>query len=106
MAYFSDQKFKNLNQSEFEIGEYDSCSFENCNFSNFNFHGSTFENCVFKSCDWSNTKVFKVAFQQVKFENCKVLGVHFNTANPFLLEFDFQNCQLDYSNFFNLQLKK
>jgi fluoroquinolone resistance protein len=29
-----------------------------------------------------------------------------NVAHPFLLEFDFQGCQLDYCNFFNLKLKK
>lgn len=106
MPYFSDQSFQTLNAADFQIGEYDSCSFVSCNFSNINFHGASFENCSFKDCDLSNAKVSGVSFQQVKFERCKILGVHFNSANPFLLEFDFQICQLDYCNFFNLQLKK
>jgi fluoroquinolone resistance protein len=54
----------------------------------------------------SNCKVTQVSFRQVKFEACKVLGVHFNTSNPFLLELIFQNCQLDYCNFYSLKLKK
>jgi fluoroquinolone resistance protein len=106
MIYRSDQSFEKLIASDFEIGEYDSCTFLGCNFSNFNFHGSSFQKCHFKDCDFSNAKVSGVSFQQVKFESCKILGVHFNSANPFLLEFNFQHCQLDYCNFFNLQLKK
>lgn len=103
---FSDQTLQNLSASDFQIGEYDSCTFISCNFSNLNFHGSSFENCTFQDCDLSNAKVYKVTFQQVKFLRCKILGVHFNSANPFLLEFRFEHSQLDYCNFFNLQLKK
>lgn len=106
MAYQSDKTFPNLTAADFEIGEYDGCTFSACNFSNVNFHGSSFENCTFKNCDLSNAKVSGVSFQTVKFESCKILGVHFNSANPFLLDFHFEGCQLDYSNFFNLKLKK
>ncbi|MCU0399592.1 MAG: pentapeptide repeat-containing protein [Algoriphagus sp.] len=106
MTNHSNQTFQSLLAADFEPGEYESCTFVACNFSNLNFHGSSFENCTFRDCDLSNAKVFKVSFQNVKFERCKVLGVHFNTANAFLMEFQFEHCQLDYSNFFNLKLKK
>lgn len=106
MTYFSDQTFQNLVSSDFQIGEYADCTFVGCNFANLNFHGSTFENCLFRDCDLSNAKVFKVGFQKVNLDRCKVLGIQFNTANPFLLEFQFDICQLDYCNFFNLKLKK
>lgn len=106
MTNHSDQTFQNLLASDFEPGEYESCTFIGCNFSNLNFHGASFENCTFRDCDLSNAKVFKVGFQNIRFERCKVLGVHFNTANAFLMEFTFDHCQLDYSNFFNLKLKK
>jgi uncharacterized protein YjbI with pentapeptide repeats len=105
-VFYSDQTFQNLSASDFQIGEYDSCTFVGCTLSNLNLHGSSFESCTFKNCDLSNSKVSGVSFRQVKFESCKLLGVHFNAANPFLLEFHFQSCQLDYCNFFNLQLKK
>ncbi|MGM0944351.1 MAG: pentapeptide repeat-containing protein [Bacteroidota bacterium] len=106
MTFFADQTFKNLAASDFVTGEYEGCTFHSCDFSNLNFQGSSFENCTFDSCDLSNSKVSKVSFQQVKFKNCKILGVHFNSTNPFLIEFYFKNCQLDYCNFFNLQLKQ
>jgi len=106
MPFSANQTFQNLQPADFEIGEYDACHFVGCNFSNLNFHGSSFENCSFKNCDLSNAKVSGVSFQTVRFETCKILGVHFNGANPFLLEFNFQGCQLDYCNFFNLKLKK
>ncbi len=106
MSHHSDQTYQNLLAGDFKPGEYDSCTFIACNFSNLNFHGSSFENCTFRDCDLSNAKVFKVGFQNVRFERCKILGVHFNTANAFLMEFQFDHCQLDYCNFFNLKLKK
>jgi fluoroquinolone resistance protein len=106
MNYYSDQSFQNLHSFDFETGEYNACSFVGCNFSNLNFQGSSFENCTVKNCDLSNSKVSGVPFQNVRFETCKILGVHFNVANPFLIEFNFQGCQLDYCNFYNLKLKK
>ena len=54
----------------------------------------------------SNLKVPDVSFQHVRFEQCKMLGIHFQTSNPFLLEFIFQNCQLDYCSFYHLKIKK
>ncbi|WP_416377819.1 pentapeptide repeat-containing protein [Algoriphagus sp. D3-2-R+10] len=54
----------------------------------------------------SNLKVPDVSFQKVKFEQCKMLGIHFHASNPFLLEFIFQGCQLDYCSFYNLKIKK
>lgn len=106
MPYFSNQRYQNLTAEEFQIGEYDSCDFMGCNLSNLNLNGSSFENCTFKNCDLSNAKASGVSFQTVRFDSCKILGVHFNNSNPFLLEFIFQSCQMDYCNFYNLKLKK
>jgi fluoroquinolone resistance protein len=106
MTYHTERTFQKIQSSDFEKGEYDSCVFVDCNFNNLNFDGSSFEKCIFKTCDLSNAKVSGVTFQNVTFDTCKILGVHFNSSNPFLLEFNFQKCQLDYCNFFNLKLKK
>lgn len=108
MNYLSDQSIKNkdFNTEPFLLGEYENCTFEQCNFSGLDMRGNSFENCSFKNCDLSNIKVPDVAFRQITFENCKLLGVHFHACNPFLLEFSFQNCQLDYSSFYNLKIKK
>lgn len=108
MPYFSNQSFQNkdFTAEPLEKGEYESCQFLQCNFSGLDLSGFSFENCSFMSCDLSNVKVFKAGFQQVSFKDCKILGVHFHTCNPFLLEFSFDKCQLDYCSFFNLPMKK
>ena len=106
MPYFSEQHFQNLNPSDVLSGEYDSCTFSNCNFATASFQQASFENCKFEDCDLSNIKVVKVNFQNVRFVRCKMLGIAFTTANPFLLELHLDHCTLDYCNFYKLPLKK
>ena len=106
MPYFSEQHFQNLTESDILSGEYDSCTFSNCNFSGASFQQASFENCKFEDCDLSNIKVIKVNFQNVRFVRCKMLGIAFTTANPFLLELHLDHCSLDYCNFYKLPLKK
>jgi len=36
--------------------------------------------------------------------NCKLLGLHFEACNPFSLEMNFKNCQLDLSSFTDCDL--
>ena len=106
MPYFSEQHFQNLTASDILSGEYDSCTFSNCNFSGASFQQASFENCKFEDCDLSNIKVVKVNFQNVRFARCKMLGIAFASANPFLLEIHLEHCVLDYCNFYKLPLKK
>ena len=42
----------------------------------------------------------------VQFENCKLLGLHFEYCNDFLFEVNFQNCLLNLSSFYKLKMKK
>ncbi len=108
MSFFTEQIYKDLDYTKLplSISEYEHCTFDQCNFSTLDLRGIHFENCTFRSCDMSNVKVPDVSFQHVKFEQCKMLGIHFHASNPFLLEFIFQNCQLDYCSFYNLKIKK
>jgi uncharacterized protein YjbI with pentapeptide repeats len=106
MSYFSKQHFQHLNSSDVLTGEYDACTFSNCNFATASFQQASFENCLFEDCDLSNIKVVKVNFQNVRFVRCKMLGIAFASANPFLLELHLENCVLDYCNFYKLPLKK
>jgi len=106
MSYFSEQHFQNLSPSDVLAGEYDGCTFSNCNFATASFQQASFENCLFEDCDLSNIKVVKVNFQNVRFLRCKMLGIAFASANPFLLELQLENCVLDYCNFYKLPLKK
>ena len=106
MPYFSEQHFQNLGPLDSLKGEYDACTFSTCNFAGLSLQEASFENCSFEDCDLSNIKVAKVNFQNVRFVRCKMLGIAFTTANPFLLELHLDHCSLDYCNFYKLSLKK
>tara|TARA_R110002012_G_scaffold50755_1_gene131181 strand:+ start:24342 stop:24710 length:369 start_codon:yes stop_codon:yes gene_type:complete len=107
MSYQTEQHFKNIDftNEALEAAEYELCVFEQCIFSDLNLKGFSFENCTFKNCDLSNIKVPDVPFRQVKFDGCKMLGIHFHSSNPFLLEFTFKDSQMAYCSFYNLKIK-
>ena len=48
----------------------------------------------------------ETAMKDVRFSDCKIVGVHFEHCNPFLLAFSFENCKLDLSTFYRLKIKK
>jgi len=105
--YIHDKDFKKINFSEQgnEKADYDNCNFENCIFANTQLNEISFEDCRFLNCDFSNTKITGTAFKNVHFENCKLLGLQFDECNPFLLEFQFTDCILNYSSFYQLKIK-
>lgn len=86
--------------------EYDNCSFRNCSFAGSNLSEYVFSDCLFDNCDLSNCLLHNTAFKDVKFTNSKLLGLHFEDCNPFLLEFLFQNTVLNYASFYKLKIKK
>lgn len=85
--------------------EYDGCTFINCVFSNCELQDVYFTNCEFDNCDLSMAKLNNTAFRDVKFKNCKLLGLHFDDCNNFLLSFTFEDCVLNFSSFYKLKLK-
>ena len=98
-------KGENYAESGFITGEYDNCTFSNCIFSNTDLSAVDFSDCVFSDCDLSMATLKDTAFRDVKFKNCKLLGLHFNDCNPFLLSFDFEACILNFSSFYRLKIK-
>lgn len=44
------------------------------------------------------------SYQECEFDGCKMIGVHFEDCNPFLLSFQFNECNLSYSCFFRLSI--
>ncbi len=51
-------------------------------------------------------KLVKTSFQDTKFKDCKLLGLHFFDCNSFLFTVDFDNCHLNLASFYKLKLKK
>ncbi len=85
--------------------EYESCTFISCIFSNADLSGIYFTDCTFESCDFSMAKLKSTAFRDVIFKNCKLLGLHFDDCNIFLLSFYFEDCILNFSSYYKLKLK-
>jgi uncharacterized protein YjbI with pentapeptide repeats len=87
-------------------GEYEGCSFVNCNFSESDLSGVQFEDCLFTDCNLSLAKLTKTAFRKVTFAGCKMLGLQFQSCNPFNFSFMCDGCMLNHSSFYQMKLKQ
>ena len=50
--------------------------------------------------------LFKTAFREVKFKDCKLLGLRFDKCEIIGLVLGFENCVLDHASFFRTKLQK
>lgn len=106
MSEFIDQTFDGKGKTiEFPKGEYDSCHFIDCIFTGENISHFIFVECTFNQCDLSTIKVENTSFKDVKFVHCKMLGIQFEHANPFLFQIEISECQLNLSSFYQVNLK-
>lgn len=87
-----------------ENAEYEYCTFRNCHFSNTSLAGNKFLETEFIDCDFSNANLSNVLLQEVKFTNCKMLGLHFDKCNMFGFSAEFNQCQLNHSVFYGMKL--
>lgn len=106
--YFEDLVLKqqDYTKSPLAVADYDGCSFEQCNFTNTDLSGITFSDCSFVDCDLSNAKLVKTGFKDVRFRGCKLMGLHFEDCDPFLLQMRFQQCILNLSCFYQVKIPK
>lgn len=106
-AYFDEEQYVGVDYTKTAIikGEYDNCLFENCNFSDIHASNISFVECEFINCNFSNTIVAHTFFKSVLFRECKIIGVKFNECDPFLMAFSFENCQLNFSSFYQLKIQ-
>src|ERR1035437_7746831 len=89
-----------------EKGEYEACTFTGCDFSNSDLSEIHFSECAFSHCNLSMVRVFGTALRDVTFVECKMLGLRFDTCMVFGLAFRFENCTLNYSSFYGINIKK
>lgn len=100
-------KDKNFNGGEIPFrGEYENCTFNNIDFGDYNLSDFVFADCTFTSCNLSMAKLSKTAFRQVKFIECKMLGLQFDTCNPFGFSVSFDSCLLNHASFFKMNIRK
>ncbi|MCU0471311.1 MAG: pentapeptide repeat-containing protein, partial [Arcicella sp.] len=102
-----DQHFQGITSedSAFHLADYENCTFINCSFSNANLSDYNFTDCQFEQCDFSLAKVKNTAFRDVQFKSCKLLGVRFEDGNKFGFSTIFENCTLNLSSFYKMNLK-
>ena len=107
-AFTQDQIFDKLDftQEPLTKGEYENCKFTNCNFEETNLNDIKFMDCNFQDCNWSLVQLNGTVLREVKFKDCKMLGLQFESCNDFGLSFSFENCQLNHSTFFQMNIKK
>ena len=88
------------------MAEYENCTFSNCNFSNTDLSGYIFLDCTFTSSSLMMAKMDSTALRTVLFRDCKLLGVRFDYADPFLFNVNFEKCVLNLAGFFKHKMKK
>lgn len=86
--------------------EYEACTINGGQLTGADWSNKTFIQCTFTDCDLSNITLHHTGFQQVRFVRCKMMGLHFDDCNPFLLELAFEHCNLSFSLFSGLKLPK
>ncbi len=106
--YIQDQTYtkQDFSKQPLPVGEYENCIFKNCIFENVDLSNMIFTECEFKDCNISTAKIVQTAFREVKFKTCKLLGLHFDNCNTFLLAVGFEDSILNLSSFYKLNLKK
>lgn len=106
--FFIDEVYKNLDfrTTPFQQGEYDNCTFSKCRFSELYLSNTQFVECEFDNCDFSGAHLKNCSFKEVAFFQSKLIGLHFFECLAFLLSFDFEECNLSYASFQNLDIKK
>lgn len=102
--FITDKEFKG--SESLELADFENCRFIQCNFASADLSEIHFTDCQFEQCDFSNAKITKTAFQNASFDSCKLIGLQFDTCNPFLLSFQFKLCILNYASFFQLKIPK
>jgi uncharacterized protein YjbI with pentapeptide repeats len=107
-TFISNKKFEKVDFSQNPIakGDYESCSFLYCNFSNADISNVNFSECQFTGCNLSMAKTTKTVLRDVKFKDCKILGLSFDNCNEYMFSLYFENSILNLCSFYKREIKK
>ncbi len=94
-----------LTEETVESKVFDECEFVDCSFIGCRFEKCRLLNCGFEKCDLSNMIPMNSEFREVKFTNCKAIGIDWTRAGK-IKELSFVECLVNYSNFRLLKLPK
>lgn len=102
---FFDQVFDQI-PDRWDHQLFEQCTFRKLKAPEAVLSGSTFVNCRFEECDLSKIELKKTKLNDVFFVKTRLMHVDFSLCDPFALQLDFLECQLDYTVFLNRKLKK
>lgn len=97
-----------LQKQKIENKTFENCQFQDCDFTESLFHSCKFIDCTFKSSNLSNIKLNYSAFNDVTFDQCKLIGVNWTEAKwpniALTSPIKFYQCDLSHSSFYELKL--
>jgi len=104
---YSQEKFASLAISAEHVAsvKFDECTFADCRFIDVKFEKCAFVDCAFQDSVLSAISPVDTRFLRPRFVRCKVIGFDWAKAGK-LESLDFEDCQLDYSNFSSLHLAR
>jgi len=107
-AYLTNQTFdkSDFTRNPIPNADFEACCFTHSNFSDTDLSGYNFTDYIFEDCNISTARIVQTTFNEVVFRNCKMLGLHFETANEFLFTVSFENCNLNLCSFYQRKMKK
>lgn len=111
-AVYDDKILSDVEFSSAEVHEteFNDCVFKGCDFHETEFMACRFNDCEFHDCNLNMVTIKDCSFREVSFKDSKMVGINWLAADwPKLLSsspINFQDCQLDYSTFIGLVLKK
>lgn len=110
---YTGETFKHLElpNEMIEFAEFTDCRFIGCDFSETAFLSCRFMDCEFEDCTLRLTQVEASVFARVVFRKCALMGINWTEANwedwaTKLNPLVFEGCDVKYSVFFGLELKK
>ncbi len=109
---YADQTFKRINYAGQQISQrvFDNCIFSACTFTETVFSNCQFRDCTFRDCDLRLAQLPGSTFINVRFEQSKVTGINWANTNwakgGLFTPVHFTECDISYSGFVGLDLKK
>lgn len=107
MESFEGQNFttETFNQLQNAPHEFIECTFSGVDFTSSRLTLSKFIDCVFEKSNLSNVDIKNATFRHCEFKESKLLGINWTSAQT-LANPKIDQCQLDYSIFNTMTLKK
>jgi fluoroquinolone resistance protein len=85
--------------------EFQNCTFRRCKLPESRWTGTRLEDCRFEDCDLARMFAKKLALRGVVFKDTRLMGVDWSDLAP-LPDIHFEGCDLRYSSFVKMKLRK